>query len=63
MYMIYNNQFNEFDSAIKRIDIGKDNFKFDPNDTGVWLTSEDTVEFIPMHMVRKVVFDKEKVSD
>lgn len=62
MYMIYNNQFNEFDSAIKRIDISKGNFKFDPNDTGVWLTTETTVEFIPMHMVRKVVFDKEKVS-
>lgn len=63
MYIIYRDQFDDYDSIIKRIDIDKNNFQFDPDGSGVWIKLQnDKVDFIPMHMVLKIRMSNDWIS-
>ena len=63
MHMFYRDQYDAFDNIIKKVEISEENFRFDHDGSGVWLTKKTTVEFIPLHMVLKVVLDKDKIGE
>lgn len=64
MYIIYRDQEANYNNgATVQRNITKDNFQFDTEGSGVWLDQGEVVDFIPMHMVLKVVLDKEFYLD